>query len=203
MSFFSRSRPSPAMVVAVIALTGAFAGTAIAGPDAITSAVTKSKVKQIAKKQGKKQANKQIRKKAPGLSVANAVNAQNATNATNATNAATAANANAPSVYAQVTEDGNVDAARSRGINSDNVTQVGGTGAYCFTGIPEFKSVQTTQFILASPPADQVVAVTPILNDLGGACAANGVPNSQLLVITFRLDNQAPDPEGFSIWFAN
>src|ERR687891_2893480 len=86
MRRISRSRPSPAFVVAVLALTAAFAGTAIAGPDAITSAVTKSKVKQIAKKQGKKQANKQIRKKAPGLSVANAVNAQNATNATNATN---------------------------------------------------------------------------------------------------------------------
>jgi hypothetical protein len=52
MSLFSRSRPTPAMVVAVLALTAAFAGTAIAGPNAITSAVTKSKVKQIAKKQG-------------------------------------------------------------------------------------------------------------------------------------------------------
>jgi hypothetical protein len=135
--------------------------------------------------------------------VANAVNAQNATNATNATNAGTAANANAPSVYAQVTEDGNVDAARSRGINSDNVTQIGGTGAYCFTGIPAFKSVQTTQFILAAPPADQIVVVTPILNDLGGACAASGVPGSQLIVLTSRLDNAALDPEGFTIWFAD
>ena len=202
MRRISRSRPSPAFVVAVIALTAAFAGTAIAGPDAITSAVTKSKVKQIAKKQGKKQANKQIRKKAPGLSVANAVNAQNATNATNATNAGTAANANAPSVYAQVTEDGNVDAARSRGINSDNVTQIA-PGAYCFTGIPEFKSVQTTQFILAAPPADQIVVVTPILNDLGGSCAVSGVPNSQLIVVTSRLDNAALDSEGFTVWFAN
>jgi len=48
-------RPSPAMIVAVIALSGALAGTAIAGPDAITSALTKSKVKKIAAKQAKKQ----------------------------------------------------------------------------------------------------------------------------------------------------
>jgi hypothetical protein len=77
MSLMSRTKPSPAMVVAVIALSFALVGTAIAGPDAITSAVTKSKVKKIDKKQAKKQ----IRKKAPGLSVANAVNAQNAVNA--------------------------------------------------------------------------------------------------------------------------
>jgi hypothetical protein len=45
------SRPSPALIVAVIALTAAFAGTAIAGPGASTSAITKKKVKKIAKKQ--------------------------------------------------------------------------------------------------------------------------------------------------------
>jgi hypothetical protein len=190
MRLISWSRPSPAMVVAVIALTGALAGTAIAGPDAITSAVTKSKVKKIAKQQ----ANKQIKKKAGGLSVANA---QNATNAT------TAANANAPSVYAQVTQDGNVEASRSRGVNSDNVTQIANTGVYCFTGLPAFKSVQATQFILAAPPADQVVVVTPILNDLSGICAGNGVPNSQLIVLTSRNDNGALDAEGFTLWFAN
>jgi hypothetical protein len=47
------SRPSPAILVAVIALVAALAGTAIAGPGASTSAkaVTKAKVKTIAKKQ--------------------------------------------------------------------------------------------------------------------------------------------------------
>jgi hypothetical protein len=58
------TRPSPAMVLAAIALVLAMAGTAIAGPNAISSKITKSKVKQIAKKQ--------IKKAAPNLSVQNA-----------------------------------------------------------------------------------------------------------------------------------
>jgi hypothetical protein len=52
-----RIRPSPAMVVAVVALVAAVAGTAIAGPGASTSAISKSKVKKIA--------NKQINKRLP------------------------------------------------------------------------------------------------------------------------------------------
>jgi len=62
------SKPSPALVVAVVALVAAVAGTAMAGPTASTSALNKKKAKAIAKKQ----ANKQINKRAPGLSVANA-----------------------------------------------------------------------------------------------------------------------------------
>ena len=61
-------RPSAAMVVAVVALSFALVGTAVAGPDALTSAITKSKVKKIAKKQAKKQ----INNLAGGLTVANA-----------------------------------------------------------------------------------------------------------------------------------
>jgi hypothetical protein len=96
------SRPSPAIIVAVLVLVAALAGTAVA-EEASTSAkpVTKKKVKKIAKKQ--------INKLAPGLSVAhadtadsatradtadNATNATNATNANTATNAINAANAN-------------------------------------------------------------------------------------------------------------
>jgi hypothetical protein len=53
MRYMIRRRPSPALVVAVVALVAALAGTAIAGPGASTSAkaVTKAKVKKIAKKQ--------------------------------------------------------------------------------------------------------------------------------------------------------
>jgi hypothetical protein len=78
-------RPSPALVVSVLALTVAVAGTAMAG------VATISVLNKQEKKQAKKIANKQIQKKAPGLSVASAANATNATNAANAT---TAANAN-------------------------------------------------------------------------------------------------------------
>ena len=42
------ARPSPAIVVAVLALISAVAGTAIAGPGATTSKLTKSKVASIA-----------------------------------------------------------------------------------------------------------------------------------------------------------
>jgi hypothetical protein len=43
--------PSPAILVAGLALVAALAGTAVAGPGASTSKVTKSKVKKIANKQ--------------------------------------------------------------------------------------------------------------------------------------------------------
>jgi len=61
---------SPALLVAILALVAAVAGTAVAGTDlgATTSKLTKKKVKKTAKKV----ANKQITKRAPGLSVANA-----------------------------------------------------------------------------------------------------------------------------------
>ncbi len=84
-------RPSPALIVAVLALVAGLAGTAVAGQG---SGVTKKKVKKIA--------TKQINKLAPGLSVANAdtatdatnaVNADRADNATNASNALNATNA--------------------------------------------------------------------------------------------------------------
>jgi hypothetical protein len=75
------SRPSPAIVVAVLALVAALAGTALARPQATTSAISKKKVKKIA--------TKQIKKLAPGLSVANAVNAENAASAESADRAQT------------------------------------------------------------------------------------------------------------------
>jgi hypothetical protein len=57
------SQPSPSLVVALIALVLAAAGTAVAGPAAIERALTKSKVKTIARKQ----ANAQISKRAPAF----------------------------------------------------------------------------------------------------------------------------------------
>lgn len=66
------SPPSPAFVVAVLALVAAVAGTAVAGTD-VHSAVSKKQTKKIAKKQ--------IDKLAPGLSVAHADTADSATRA--------------------------------------------------------------------------------------------------------------------------
>ena len=68
------ARPSPAMIVAMIALVAALAGTAVAA-EPPTRAISKSKVKKIAVKQ--------INKLAPGLSVANATTADTAGRADN------------------------------------------------------------------------------------------------------------------------
>ena len=76
-------RPSPAMVVAMVALCFAVVGTAVA-QDPVAK-ITKSKVKKIA--------NKQIDKAESGLSVAKAVEADKAKTADSATTAATATKA--------------------------------------------------------------------------------------------------------------
>lgn len=76
MKAFAKSRPSPALIVAVIALSMALVGTAVAGTDGLSRAITKSKVKQVAKKQ----ANKAIDRRAPGLAVARADTAGSADN---------------------------------------------------------------------------------------------------------------------------
>lgn len=80
-----RIKPSPALLVAVIALVAALVGTAIGGV-AVTS-LNKSErkqVKKIAKKQGNKQAKKQIKKQEPGLNVNSAKSADEAAAADNA-----------------------------------------------------------------------------------------------------------------------
>ena len=74
----------PLLVVAVVALTVALAGSAFGGTDAI-SAISSKTVKKIA--------TKQINQLAPGLSVAKAKTADSATNAGSATSAGSAATA--------------------------------------------------------------------------------------------------------------
>jgi hypothetical protein len=71
-------RPSPSMLVALLALIAALVGTAVAG---------KSVLDKPEKRQVRKLARSEIQKAAPGLSVASAVNATNAASAMNAENA--------------------------------------------------------------------------------------------------------------------
>ena len=66
------SKPSPAMVVSIIALVFALAGSAAAG------VATISVLSKKEKKQTRNIAKDEIKKAAPGLSVANATNAQTA-----------------------------------------------------------------------------------------------------------------------------
>jgi hypothetical protein len=65
MKLSQGSRPSPALVLAALALVFAMVGTALAGPDAISNKITKPKVKKISKKQ----ANKAIDKRESSLNV--------------------------------------------------------------------------------------------------------------------------------------
>src|SRR5215211_2535000 len=78
-------RPSPGLLVAVLALVAAVAGTAVAGPAATTSKLGKKKVAKIA--------DQEINKLAPGLSVAHAESANSAIHANTATDAENAASA--------------------------------------------------------------------------------------------------------------
>jgi hypothetical protein len=55
MTRFKRSRPSPALVVGVLALVAALAGTAVAADPVATTSVSKKKTKKIARNQAIKQ----------------------------------------------------------------------------------------------------------------------------------------------------
>ena len=110
MHSFTRSRPSPAMVLAVFALLFAMVGTAVAGPDALTRAITKSKVKKVSAKQ----ANKAIDQRASGLSVANA-------NTANTANTVANGAVTAPKLGVIVTRVAEVDVADGTG-NATNAT---------------------------------------------------------------------------------
>ncbi|MGH2953152.1 MAG: hypothetical protein ACRDK9_03895 [Solirubrobacterales bacterium] len=103
--------PSPAMVIAVVALSLAVAGTAVAGTDAVTRAITKSKVKKIAKKQ----ANKRINKRESGLNVNSAKTAGNASSL-----GGVPADQYAQRLFAVVNHDG----ALIRGANAVDATRV-------------------------------------------------------------------------------
>ncbi|MGB6424733.1 MAG: hypothetical protein WBF18_05590 [Solirubrobacterales bacterium] len=113
-----RLKPSPALVLASIALLLALTGAAVAGPQVFSKkGVTKSKVKSISKRQ----ANAQITARAPGLSVANSRTADSAN----------------PTAFAQVAADGTVNAATSKGVTQANVINAGPiTGYYCFGNLP-------------------------------------------------------------------
>src|SRR5215207_2350370 len=75
-------RPSPAMIVAALALIVALAGTAMAAPSAIKSILNKKEKNQV-----KNIAKNQVNQLAPGLSVASAKSADTAKRADTAANA--------------------------------------------------------------------------------------------------------------------
>ena len=116
MGFRSRSRPSVAVAIAVLALSVGLVGTAVGGTDQLTK-VTTPKVRKIAKKQ----ANKAIKKQAPALAVGAAGTANEATHAATA------------GVFAHVNAGGAVDASRAVGFDGVTVAHPE-AGVYCFSG---------------------------------------------------------------------
>ena len=195
MRSFRLSGPSPAMVVACVALSFALAGSAVAGTDALNKAVTKSKVKSIAKKQAKKQLRKNVSGSHVNLAD-NATNATNATNAANAANATTASFANAPFAYAHVTEARTVDASRSRGLTSANIL-ISATGIICWDIPFEFKTVQATQDS-ADATVDALVTVHAIRPGNIIGCPAG----SDLATLSVALGGAGND-EDYDLWFGN
>jgi hypothetical protein len=85
-------KPSPALIVAIAALSVSLVGTALAGPIAEISGLNK-KDKRVVRKISNRIANKRITKRAPKLSVANAQTSLLADTANTATKADSAKNA--------------------------------------------------------------------------------------------------------------
>jgi hypothetical protein len=140
-------RPSPAMVVALIALIVAVGGTSFAASGSHHRATAAKKIDTP------KQVNKLIKKLAPKLSVKKAKNATNAVNAVNATNAATAANAlalggAAPSSYQHAVRWAEVAADGTILSQSGGITLAGASGgAYNL----DFGANQAGKAILVTP----------------------------------------------------
>jgi hypothetical protein len=108
--------PSPAMVVAIIALVLAAVGTAVAGVATVSSLSKKDK------KQTRNIAKNEITKAAPGLSVADSAKLGGLPASSYSLRTATVAG------------NGTVDAAHSDGVSQSNVSRAA-AGLYCIRGL--------------------------------------------------------------------
>ena len=169
-----KKRPSAPMVLSIIAVVFALAGTGAA------SVATISVLSKKEKKQTRNIAKDEIKKAAPGLSVANAKNAASLGGQPASSYALRTAT---------VAADGTVDAAHSDGVSQGNVTDPV-PGIYCFNGLsPAPRSVVASH---AGGTADIFVQIQ--YEPTGGACAG-----SQFDVATLTGAN-ALDPEPFSVF---
>jgi hypothetical protein len=167
-------RPSPAMVVAIVALIAALGGTAVAG-----GALNKKKVKNIS--------NNQITQRAPGLSVKSA------------DNATTATRAQGPVGWAHVNTAGTVLAGNN--VTTGNVTKA--TFYYCFQGLsfPVNDAVASPDYWNGSPQFDTVLQVGfAARGGLGGTGCPAG---TQVFVHGVQADNDGPSVVAFHILFLN
>ena len=111
-------RPSPAIIVAVVALAFAMVGTAVAGTDGLSAKLTKSKVKSIAKKQADKELKANVSRLARRTSPTTPTNATTAANATQLNGQSSSAYASSATAvrYVTVLANGTIVDAETKGV---------------------------------------------------------------------------------------
>jgi hypothetical protein len=169
-------RPSPAMVVAIVALIAALGGTAIAG-----GVLNKKKVNKI------------ITNRAPGLSVASAKNADNAKSADVG---------QSPVAWAHIAGNGDIIASSSN-ISQGNEDNPYADGEYCFKGLSfPFKSLQAT--VDGSGAGNNIIAQVAIPDTLDCNVGTGFTGVTQAAVQTNDANaNSGFVNAPFFVWFFN
>jgi len=198
----SARRPSPALIVAMIALIVALGGTGYAAVKVPAGSVGSKQLKRNAvtgaKVKNRSLTGADIKLSSLGIvpRAANASHAVSADTAANASNAAKAANATAADTagngfkaYAKVNPDGTVDPALSANITNANITKQW-TSAYCFHGLSfSFHGAAVTLVYFGGAAADEVALFTS-----GDAGECGGVQNTQAEVATTKMEAHTPLP---------
>jgi hypothetical protein len=205
---FRTRRPSPALVISIVALLVALGGTAYAGITIPKNSVGTKQLKDgaVTTKKIKNGTVTASKINTSGLTVPRALQANSATtagsattatNATNATNAANAAVGDSPIAWARVAANGTVIA--GRGITSSNVSEEF-TSAYCFHGLGfAFQSAAVTPDYSTSNDGADIEGAQFALGDPFNDCAT--VTGTQAEVATFV--NSSDAETGFFIQFFN
>ena len=165
-------RPSPALLVAIVALTAALAGTAVGG---VAVTALNGKEKRQVTRIAKGQANKRISKRAPGLAVASAQSAGSAN----------------PVAFAQVAADGTVSTTNSKALAQANLVNSGPIiGYYCFGNLPFVPRGANATVDWNGGGVDTIALI-----GLGGN--PNCPAGTELFVDTRHTDTTGSTPSGF------
>ncbi|CAN5408919.1 hypothetical protein BH10ACT11_BH10ACT11_16580 [soil metagenome] len=183
MSFTKQGRPSPAIVVAALALVFAMIGTAVAGTE-VARVLTNAKVKTIAKKA----ADKELRANIPRSHVDKADTAKNATKLGG--QPASAYDSSTSTRWASVSANGVIVADENKGIAQANITNPA-QGVYCINVLtPAPTGVQATVRFAANF-GDIYAEIKP-----SGASPCSG---SQVGIAEFLKSNGDPLSNPFNV----
>jgi hypothetical protein len=188
--------PSPAMVVALLALFVAMGGSVYAASQINGTTIKKNSLPGNRIKKDSV-TGKQVKESTLGT-VPNATNATNATTATNATNATTAATANGPVAWAHVNSSGVV--VDGRGITSANIVRPYLDGEFCFKNLGfAFKSLQAN-VDAKDNGGDLNVTAQVAVGDPIDCNVGPGGAGTQAGVVTGNGGTTLP-AVGFFVWF--